>query len=57
MVFMERFYTHLKQGESASKSLQQAMKDMRKIPQYSDPRFWASFFLIGDDVTINMLDK
>ncbi|KAK3747549.1 hypothetical protein QZH41_004810 [Actinostola sp. cb2023] len=32
MVFMEKFYKHLKEGESASKSLQQAMKDMRGIP-------------------------
>ncbi|KAK3703341.1 hypothetical protein QZH41_001504 [Actinostola sp. cb2023] len=35
MVFMERFYKHLKEGESASKSLQQAMKDMRGIPRYN----------------------
>ncbi|KAK3739528.1 hypothetical protein QZH41_016202 [Actinostola sp. cb2023] len=35
MVFMEKFYKHLKKGESASKSLQQAMKDMRGIPRYN----------------------
>ncbi|KAK3739506.1 hypothetical protein QZH41_005058 [Actinostola sp. cb2023] len=35
MVFMEKFYKHLKEGESASKSLQQAMKDMRGIPRMS----------------------
>ncbi|KAK3751557.1 hypothetical protein QZH41_006078 [Actinostola sp. cb2023] len=33
MVFMEKFYKHLKGGESASKSLQQTMKDMRGIPR------------------------
>ncbi|KAK3753490.1 hypothetical protein QZH41_006191 [Actinostola sp. cb2023] len=33
MIFMEKFYKHLKEGESASKSLQQAMKDMRDIPR------------------------
>ncbi|KAK3703343.1 hypothetical protein QZH41_001506 [Actinostola sp. cb2023] len=33
MVFMEKFYKHLKEGESASKSLQHAMKDMRGIPR------------------------
>ena len=54
MVFMEKFYSHLKEGESASKSLQQAMKDMREIPRYSDAQFWAPFFLIGDDVTIKI---
>ncbi|KAK3748421.1 hypothetical protein QZH41_005764 [Actinostola sp. cb2023] len=54
MIFMEKFYKHLKEGESASKSLQQAMKDMRDVPKYSDPKFWAPFFLIGDDVTIDI---
>ena len=52
--FMLSFYTHLKNGESASASLQQAMKEMRKRPQFSHPRYWAAFFLIGDDVTINI---
>ncbi|XP_020898278.1 tetratricopeptide repeat protein 28 [Exaiptasia diaphana] len=51
-VFMLKFYSHLKNGESASKSLQQAMKDMREIERYKEPKYWAAFFLIGDDVTI-----
>ena len=51
--FMEAFYRHLKSGESASESLQQAMKEMRKKPAFSHPRFWASFFIVGDDIRIN----
>ncbi|KXJ15179.1 Tetratricopeptide repeat protein 28 [Exaiptasia diaphana] len=50
--FMLKFYSHLKNGDSASKSLQQAMKDMREI--YEEPMYWAGFFLIGDDVTITV---
>jgi CHAT domain-containing protein len=44
---------HLKMGESASTSLQQAMKEMRE-EGYDEPRHWAPFFLIGDDVTISV---
>ena len=53
-VFMLKFYSHLKRGESASTSLQQAMKDMRATEKYKEPRYWAAFFLIGDDVTISV---
>jgi CHAT domain-containing protein len=52
--FMVSFYTHLKMRESASLSLQQAMKEMREKGRYSEPKYWAPFFLIGDDVTINL---
>ena len=50
--FMESFYWHLKSGESASASLQQAMKKMRTIPKWSHPYYWASFFIVGDDIRI-----
>ncbi|XP_031563326.1 tetratricopeptide repeat protein 28-like [Actinia tenebrosa] len=53
LVFMVSFYTCLKMGKSASKSLQQAMKDVREDKDYEEPKHWAPFFLIGDDVTIN----
>ena len=48
---MNRFYEHLVEGESASESLHQAMKWMRKngSNKMSD---WASFTLIGDDVRL-----
>ena len=51
-MFMIFFYTHLKRGESTSASLQQAMKELRKISSDNKPKYWASFFLIGDDVKI-----
>ena len=52
MEFMIRFYRHLKLEESASASLQQAMKEMRKSTKYIEPKYWAPFFLVGDDVKI-----
>ncbi|KXJ14759.1 Tetratricopeptide repeat protein 28 [Exaiptasia diaphana] len=56
-VFMEKFYGHLKRGEKASVSLQQAMKEMRDIERYSKPNYWAPFFLIGEDVTIDVSEE
>lgn len=53
MIFMEKFYSHLSGGESASVCLQKAMKGMRETEQCNKPRYWAAFFLIGDDVKIN----
>ena len=53
-VFMLKFYSHLKRGKSTSKSLQQTMREMRETEKYKEPRNWAAFFLIGDDVTISV---
>ena len=50
--FMKYFYQHLAEGESASKSLNQAMKFMRESDEFSDVKYWAPFVLIGDDVTL-----
>ena len=36
--FMVKFYSHLKKGESASRSLQQAMKEMRETEMYTGPK-------------------
>ena len=49
---MSRFYEHLVSGESASESLHQAMKWLRSngFPKVSQ---WASFMLIGDNVTFD----
>ena len=44
---MNRFYKHLVEGESASESLHQAMRWMRKNG-LSEVSEWASFTLIGD---------
>ena len=48
--FMRSFYYHLAEGRSASESLNQAVKFMRESDEYSDPKYWAPFVLIGDDV-------
>ncbi|XP_078361139.1 tetratricopeptide repeat protein 28-like [Oculina patagonica] len=57
MEFMRSFYHHLVEGRSASESLNQAMKDLRKSDKYSDVKYWAPFVLIGDDVTLDFHQK
>ena len=54
MIFMESFYQQLKSGESASVALQRAMKCLRDHQDYSAPKYWAPFVLMGDDVTIEL---
>ena len=49
---MSQFYDHLVRGESASDSLHQAMTWMR-CNGYSYVKQWASFVLIGDNVTFD----
>ena len=51
--FMSRFYENLVRGESASESLQQAMKWMRENG-FSKVTQWAPFMLIGDNVTLDI---
>ena len=51
--FMSRFYENLLRGESASESLQQAMKWMRGNG-FSKVSQWAPFMLIGDNVTLDI---
>lgn len=53
MEFMIKFYSHLKRGETVSTSLHHAMNEM-KAGHYSEPRYWAPFFVIGEDVTLNV---
>ena len=53
MEFMRSFYQHLKDGNSASVSLNRAMKCLRESQKFNAPRFWAPFVLIGDDVTVD----
>ena len=53
MEFMRSFYQHLKYGNSASVSLNRAMKCLQESENFNAPRFWAPFVLIGDDVTID----
>ena len=53
LAFMRHFYEHLVAGQSASKSLHQAMKWMRESEKFNAVKHWAPFVLIGDDVTLN----
>ena len=57
MMFMKSFYQQLGNGESASVALQTAMKCLRDSHDYSAPKYWAPFVLIGDDVTIEFRKK
>ena len=52
--FMENFYRQLvEEKQSASKSLNQAMKLMRESKDFHEVRHWAPFVLIGDDVSLD----
>jgi len=53
---MRNFYLHLVKGRSASESLNQAMKCMRESDQFSAVKYWAPFVLIGDDVTLGLVE-
>ena len=53
--FMNCFYEHLFRGESASESLHEARKWMRNNG-FEDVSKWASFMLIGDNVTFDFGD-
>ena len=54
MMFMKSFYQQLASGESASVALQRAMKCLRDSHDYSAPKYWAPFVLMGDDVKIDI---
>lgn len=51
LCFMVPFYDNLKAGRSVSVSLQNAMQAVRDYG-FEEPKFWAPFFLLGEDVTI-----
>jgi len=51
---MKLFYSSLQEGNSVNRSLQLAMKQLRDRPEYSEPKYWAPFFLMGEDVTIKL---
>ena len=52
MEFMKSFYQQLKDGESASVALYQAMKTLRDSEGFCAVKYWAPFVLIGDDVRL-----
>ena len=53
-LFMKSFYQQLASGESTSVALQRAMKFLRDSHDYSAPKYWAPFVLMGDDVKIEL---
>ena len=51
--FMKFFYQSIRHGNSASVSLNRAMRSLRESEKFSDVKHWAPFVLIGDDVTLD----
>ena len=51
--FMKFFYQSIRHGNSASVSLNRAMRSLRESEKFSDLKHWAPFVLIGDDVTLD----
>ena len=54
MVFMRSFYSHLKDGKTASAAVHQSIKFLRESVEFSKMRYWAPFQLIGYDVKIEL---
>ena len=52
MEFMNYFYRQLVDGRRAGEALNEAMKSMRESNRFSAVKFWASFVLIGDDLSL-----
>ena len=51
--FMKFFYQNIRDGNSASVSLNRAMESLRESEKFSEVKHWAPFVLIGDDVTLD----
>ncbi|XP_067046738.1 tetratricopeptide repeat protein 28-like isoform X3 [Acropora muricata] len=56
MIFMKRFYQHLKEGKTASVAVHQSMKYFRESRGFSKMKYWAPFQIIGDDVKIEFVE-
>lgn len=55
--FMGSFYYHLAEGRRSSEALNKAMKRLRESERFSKVEQWAPFVLMGDDVTLEFLQK
>jgi CHAT domain-containing protein/tetratricopeptide (TPR) repeat protein len=44
---MTAFYRHYVNGMSKAAALQEAMREVRALPSFSNPRYWAPFILLG----------
>ncbi len=47
-ILMESFYKNWLNGMSKPDALREAQIELKKIPQYSHPFYWAPFIMIGD---------
>ncbi len=47
-VLMERFHERLRDGEPRGEALRRAKDELRRDPEWADPRHWAAFTLSGD---------
>jgi CHAT domain-containing protein len=45
---MVAFYRHLQEGEPKAEALALAKRELRRMPHYSHPFFWAPFVLVGE---------
>ena len=52
LYFMKKFYEHLIRGKKANESLNRAMESMIEMEAFREPRYWAPFILIGDDISL-----
>ena len=46
-IFMETFFKKLKSGESTTDALKNTKQNFIKSNQYSDPKYWSAFILVG----------
>jgi CHAT domain-containing protein len=47
-MFMQRFYTYLRAGDSKDRALQRAQLDFLHSPVTAAPIYWAAFSMNGD---------
>ena len=52
-LLMEKFYQCFVDGKSASDSLNEAVKSLKRIEQYEDEKIWAPYVLFGGEVYWN----
>lgn len=56
-LLMCEFYKELVKGSTAGKALNKAMECLRNLPEFCEPKYWAPFVLIGDDVILQIFLK
>ena len=46
-LLMRSFYSHWLAGKPKAEALRRAQEEVRAIPEFADPRYWAAFQLVG----------